>query len=216
MMIKGVLFDFDGTLTYPGALDFPAIKRELGCPLDQPILEYLDTVSPAQKADLMSALEEMEDRAAEASRPNEGAETVIAKLKEKGIIMGILTRNSLRSVKKALQKFNGVAIRDFAAIVTRDESLPKPHPDGVHKAARQMDVLTRELLVVGDFRFDVISGKRAGASTVLLANGEASVMRAGDPAPDYMVNKLPEILHILESLTDSPIPPGRAMSGPEK
>ena len=27
--IKAVLFDFDGTLTQPGALDFPAIKRKL-------------------------------------------------------------------------------------------------------------------------------------------------------------------------------------------
>jgi hydrogenase expression/formation protein HypE len=215
-MIRGVLFDFDGTLTHPGALDFPLIKRELGCPLDQPILEYLDTVSPAQRANLMRGLEEMEDRAAEASRPNAGAETVIAKLKEKGIIMGILTRNSLSSVKTALQKFNGVTIRDFAAIVTRDESLPKPHPDGVHKAAKQMDVSTKELLVVGDFRFDVISGKRAGASAVLLANGEASVMRPGDPEPDYIVNKLPEILDILESRKASPIPPGRATSGREK
>ena len=43
MIIKGVLFDFDGTLTRPGALDFPAIKQELGCPADQAILEYLET-----------------------------------------------------------------------------------------------------------------------------------------------------------------------------
>jgi len=27
MIIKGVLFDFDGTLTLPGALDFPSIKE---------------------------------------------------------------------------------------------------------------------------------------------------------------------------------------------
>jgi hypothetical protein len=48
-MIKGVLFDFDGTLTMPGALDFPAIKREMGCPPDFPILEYLETVPPSAK-----------------------------------------------------------------------------------------------------------------------------------------------------------------------
>jgi len=206
-MIKGVLFDFDGTLTSPGALDFPAIKRELGCPLDQPILEYLDTVSPARRAKLMRDLEKMEELAAEASRPNEGVETLIAALKAKGLVMGILTRNSLGSVKKSLQKFNGVTIRDFAAVVTREESLPKPHPDGVHAAAMRMDVSTQHLLVVGDFRFDVIAGNRAGASTVLLTHGDVSGMRPGDPEPDYTVNRLAEILDILESLKTIPTPP---------
>jgi HAD superfamily hydrolase (TIGR01509 family) len=216
MMIKGVLFDFDGTLTSPGALDFPAIKRTLGCPSDQPILEYLDTVSPTRRAELLKGLEELEDRAAENSHPNEGAERVIATLKASGIVMGILTRNSLKSVKKALQKFRGVRAHDFAAIVTRDESLPKPHPDGVHKAATLMNVSTKELLVVGDFRFDVISGNRAGARTVLLANGEASEMRPGDPKPDYTVNTLVEILQLLETHGAFLIPPGRAMSAREK
>jgi len=42
MTIKGVLFDLDGTLTYPGALDFPQFKYELGCPEEKPILEYLE------------------------------------------------------------------------------------------------------------------------------------------------------------------------------
>ena len=51
--IKGVLFDFDGTLTLPGALDFPAIKRELNCPPDIPILEYLETVPAELKPPLM-------------------------------------------------------------------------------------------------------------------------------------------------------------------
>ncbi|MFZ1983203.1 MAG: hypothetical protein WAU91_02250, partial [Desulfatitalea sp.] len=43
--IRAILFDFDGTLTVPGALDFPAIKKDLGCPLDQALLEFIDTVT---------------------------------------------------------------------------------------------------------------------------------------------------------------------------
>ena len=73
-IIKGVLFDFDGTLTRPGALDFPAIKRELGCPLDKPILEYLEVLPPAKKSMLEKILERREDEAAKTSVPNKGAE----------------------------------------------------------------------------------------------------------------------------------------------
>ena len=39
--LRAVLFDFDGTLTHPGALDFAAIKREVGCPPDQFVLEWI-------------------------------------------------------------------------------------------------------------------------------------------------------------------------------
>jgi HAD superfamily hydrolase (TIGR01509 family) len=198
MIIKGVLFDFDGTLTFPGALDFPAIKQELGCPADHAILEYLEKLPAIKRSELMKLLEEIEDRAAGASRPNRGAEKCIAVLKEKGILLGILTRNGLSSVKKALKKFEGITIRDFAAVITRDESLPKPHPDGVYEAAKQMGLATKEILMVGDFRFDIIAGNAAGTRTVLLANSEKSAMISGDPEPDYIVHHLEEILDILE------------------
>lgn len=197
MIIKGVLFDFDGTLTHPGALDFSAIKHALGCPADQPILEYLETRPSARRAALMRILEKEEEQAALASRPNKDAEKCLSALKGKGIPIGILTRNSLNSVKKALQQFEGITINDFAAVVTRDFSPPKPHPDGVQKAATQMGLLTSELLVVGDFRFDVMAGKAAGAKTALLTNGGKSVMIPGDPDPDYTFSHLEEILDIL-------------------
>jgi hypothetical protein len=65
--IKGVLFDFDGTLTLPGALDFPAIRREMNCPPDLPILEWLETVPAERKPPLMKILESAEEKAAEES-----------------------------------------------------------------------------------------------------------------------------------------------------
>ena len=198
MNIKGVLFDFDGTLTFPGALDFPAIKQELGCPEDQAILEYLETLPAVQRSELMKILEDIEDQAAEVSRPNKGAEKCLSVLKGRGILLGILTRNGLSSVKKALKKFEGITMHDFAAVITRDESLPKPHPDGVYEAAKQMGLSTNEILMVGDFRFDIIAGNAAGIRTVLLANREKSVMISGDPEPDYIVHHLEEVLDILE------------------
>ena len=194
MTIKGVLFDFDGTLTRPGALDFPAIKRELGCPVDEPVLEFLETLPLFIRSELMKVLQEKEDIASEASRPNKGAEQCLSSFKRKGIPIGILTRNSLGSVKKALKNFKSISYDDFKSIITRDFSLPKPHPDGVVKSARIMELSPSELLMVGDFRFDVIAGNAAGSTTVLLTNGGESLMMPGDPEPDHIIASLDELL----------------------
>ena len=198
--IRGVLFDFDGTLTYPGAIDFDAIKEELCCPADMPILEYLETVSLTEQAPLVAILEAREEAAAQASLPNTGAEKCLSALKAKGLPLGIITRNSMHSVCAALEKFNRITIQDFAAVITREKSLPKPHPDGVYQAAEHMGISPSELMVVGDFRFDVLAGKAAGALTVLLQNSEKSLMSPGDPQPDYTVRHLEEILGIIQRL----------------
>ena len=195
--INGVLFDFDGTLTFPGALDFPAIKRELNCPLDLPILEYLETVPAEEKPPLMKILEAAEEKAAEESVPNVGAEECLLTLRGKGVLIGIITRNSLPSVRLAMKRFETLRLNDFSAVITRDDSLPKPHPDGVHKACERMGLCASELMVVGDFRFDVMAGKAAGACAVLLTNGGPSVMVPGDPAPDFTVTCLEEILKLV-------------------
>jgi HAD superfamily hydrolase (TIGR01509 family) len=145
----------------------------------------------------MKILVQKEEEAAEASRPNEGAEECLLALKERNFLLGILTRNSLDSVKKSLKKFSGVSINDFGAIITRDTSQPKPHPGGVIQAATEMGLQPSQLLVVGDFRFDIIAGREAGAGTVLLATKGRSVMETGDPDPDYVIENLEGILDIL-------------------
>jgi HAD superfamily hydrolase (TIGR01509 family) len=197
LKIKGILFDLDGTLTYPGALDFPSIKREMNCPGDTPILEYLETQPHPQRNRLLKILELREKLAAEASSPNIGADRSLLTLKQKGFLLGILTRNSLPSVRDVLKKFQAISIKDFSAVISREDSRPKPHPDGVYKAAQQMGISTSELIMVGDFRFDIIAGNAAGAYTVLLANGDDPIMISVDPKPDATVNTLEEILDIL-------------------
>jgi hydrogenase expression/formation protein HypE len=195
--IKGVLFDFDGTLTFPGALDFPAIKREMNCPPDIAILEWLETVPVELKPPLMKILESSEEKAAEESVPNVGAEECLSALRDKGVLLGIITRNSLPSVRLALERFETIRLHDFSTVITRDDSLPKPHPDGIHKACERMGLAVSDLMVVGDFRFDVMAGKAAGACTVLLTNGKLSVMGPGDPEPDYTIACLEQILELV-------------------
>jgi phosphoglycolate phosphatase-like HAD superfamily hydrolase len=195
--IKGILFDFDGTLTRPGLLDFPAIKKALGCPADQPILEFIETRPMEMRPRLMSMLDVWEIEAARRSIPNFGAERCLRILKRGGLLLGILTRNSLQSVQQALIAFDGIGINDFRTVITREVSRPKPHPEGVYQAADQMGVQTSEILMVGDFRFDILAGKAAGAGTVLLTNRLVSRLAPTDPQPDYVIRSLMQLPTLL-------------------
>ena len=191
--IKHAIFDFDGTLTYPGSIDFDAIRKEMGCPEDRYILEYIKMQAPKRRLELTKILESWEDDAAEASIPNKGAELSLSTLKQIGIPLSIFTRNSMRSVQIALRNFNSVSETDFNPIISRENSIPKPDPDGVFIAAGHMDIPTSELLVIGDFRLDIIAGNAGGATTVLLTNNGRNKMLPDDPEPDYVVDDLVKI-----------------------
>ncbi|HEY9593280.1 MAG TPA: HAD-IA family hydrolase [Spirochaetia bacterium] len=197
LTVRAVLFDFDATLTKPGAHDYPAIRAALSCPPRQPILEFIASLpTEEEKARANAILVRFEDDAARASVPNHGAETVVRTLARRGLKTGILTRNTLKSIRLSLRNFAGLTEKDFDVIVTREAAgRPKPHPDGVLEAARRFGVRPGEMLMVGDFVYDIAAGKAAGATAILVTNGGPAL--ACDPAPDYTIATLPEILDIL-------------------
>lgn len=196
-MYRAVLFDFDGTLTRPGAIDFSRLRELLGCPPKVPILEWIDSLpDPAARGQAHQALDGFEREAARASVPNDGAEDLVRALGRAGVARAILTRNSMASVREAMRNFRVLTLDDFAAVITReDEARPKPHPDGVHLAARRLGVRPEEMLVVGDYVFDIEAGRAAGAATVLLTNG--SQAPAAAVGADWTVESLAGVSALL-------------------
>lgn len=178
--LEAVLFDFDGTLTMPDGLDFPAIKAKLGCPPDRFVLEWVDELPPGAVRDrAFAALEEFELAGAAKARPNTGAEEAVRRLRRHGLKVGVITRNGRPAVDRALENFDRLAAADFDVIVTRDDPYPpKPEPDGVLGAAAAMGVDPSRVLVVGDFILDPLAGRAAGAVTAFLTNGEAAAGKA--------------------------------------
>jgi len=197
LCIDAVLFDFDGTLTKPGALDFFLLKQTLGCPPDSPVLEFIENRPTAgQRAEALALTERFESIAAANSEPNEGAEELIQYLRSKGIALGIISRNSLGSIKRTLQNFATVSISDFDLVITRDTPVkPKPHPDGVFMAAQRLKVDVSRLLLVGDFVFDIQAGQAAGSMTVFLDNGLTS--GPCKITSDFRISCLPELKKIV-------------------
>ncbi len=195
MQIKAVLFDFDGTLTRPGALDFAALRRALDCPSGQPILEYLDALPPKPRTAKRRLLDELEIEAAARSQPNDGAEELLQTLAEHGMPCGIITRNSLASVCRALANFLTVTPASFAVIITRDDPAPpKPLPAGVLAAATRLGVESAEMLVAGDYIYDITAGQQAGCPTVWLRHDRELVF---ETPPDFIISRLAELPAII-------------------
>jgi len=171
MALKLVIFDLDGTLLAP-ALDFDAIRAEIGLPPGATILEAMDTLSEAERARAGAILDRHEAEAADRSRLMPGAGELLDWLRARGIRTAVLTRNSRRSVERACRR-HGLR---FSAVVARGDHVPKPSPVGVRHLMSTLGTEPEETIVVGDFRFDVEAGAAAGCRTIALV---------ADPAPGW-------------------------------
>ena len=205
--VRAVLFDFDGTLTKPGALDLPSLGRTLGCPADQPLLEWIASrPDPGERTRLQRLLEAHEQAGAARSVPNPRAEEIVHRLRDLGLSLGILTRNGRAAVERALENFESLRPQDFDIIVTRDTPLaPKPAPDGILHAASALRVPPEQIMLVGDYVLDLSAARSAGALAVLLLN-------EGVPPPwakeaDYVIASLDELPSL--AVQGLPLPAGK-------
>jgi len=187
--VKGVVFDMDGTLT-DSPLDFDLIRSECGVPAGQPILEYLRGAPEAERGRILGILDSHERRAAAACTLREGAREVLGELARRGVRTALLTRNSAESVRTVLGRFG----LEFDCWLSREHCQPKPSPQPVLAIAERLGVAPAELLVVGDYVFDVEAGRAAGSRTALLSTGK---LRRAVPQADVVIETLWELLDVL-------------------
>lgn len=199
--VRAVLFDFDGTLTRPGDLDFEMLREKLACPPGTPVLEFIGTLQgPAQVAAL-ATLDHFEYAGAERAEANTGAESLLSFLKSREIPFGLASRNSRRSVLRSLENLEFLMESDFSVFITRETPLPaKPDPAPVVWAAQQMQVRVEELFVVGDFVFDIEAGRRAGAQTVWLTNGRPTDFLTFSLTPHHSLATLSDLETLIAKL----------------
>tara|TARA_Y100001949_G_scaffold176679_1_gene191637 strand:+ start:13245 stop:13838 length:594 start_codon:yes stop_codon:yes gene_type:complete len=161
------VFDMDGTLTL-AVHDFPAIKRALDIPQEDDILHHLAALPADEAASKRAWLLDHERELAHAATPAPGARELLHMLRERGCRLGVLTRNAH---ELALVTLQAVGMGDcFASedILGRDEAPPKPDPSGLLHLADKWSIEPSELVMVGDFRFDLECAKAAGARGVLV------------------------------------------------
>ncbi len=188
--IGGILFDMDGVVVRQ-RLDFLAIKAEIFGTTHGFILERMAALAPPERARAEAILERHETAAAADAEPVDGILPLLAWMESRRLRRGLVTRNSRKSVEMVLARFG---LR-FEAVVTREDAPPKPAPEPVWLACQRMGVPPSEALLVGDFEFDMLAGRRAGVRTVLLRNPT----QASSEYADLTVDSLGELRGVLEA-----------------
>ena len=165
--VRHWVFDMDGTLTI-AVHDFAAIRRALDIAPHEDILAHLAALPEAQQQAKRAWLFEHERALARGSIAAPGAVALLRALHVRGDRLGILTRNDHAIAKLTLEVVGVGDLFDDADIIGRDETAPKPAPDGVLYFIRRWDAAPGAVVMVGDHQFDLQAGRAAGARAILV------------------------------------------------
>jgi HAD superfamily hydrolase (TIGR01549 family) len=191
MSIRGVIFDMDGTLTTL-YFDFAAIKAEANIG-DADLLDYLSTARGAERERIHNVIVKYEKIAAARTKLNRGARSVLRGLRARGLPTALLTRNSRRSVGLVCRRLK----LSFDVAMTREDGPYKPAPEPIRDIARRWGAKPSELLMVGDYKWDILCAKNAGARGVALLARDAALPEWAHDA-EFVIHRLTEVLEIVD------------------
>ncbi|CAI8240501.1 MAG: Phosphoglycolate phosphatase [Glaciecola sp. HTCC2999] len=155
--IKGFIFDLDGTLV-TSELNFTEIKENIGCPLDEDVLEYISQIQDdhRRKAAEMYVVE-MELKDALNATWICGAQCFLEQLHAHSIPMAIVTRNC-RSATSVKINNNHIPIK---LVLTREDAPSKPDPTALQLIAKEWRMEPSDIVYVGDYIYDIQAANRA-------------------------------------------------------
>jgi len=165
MSIQGIIFDLDGTLV-DSQLDFAAMRRDMGIGDDAPILETLDRMQGAEQQRCQRILARHEQQGVAQAQPFPGIVELLQTITQQGLPMAIVTRNRREF---ALQMLQAIPF-SFDPVIGREQGPIKPDPWALLEIMQTWKLTPSEVAMVGDYRFDLEAGRRAGCCTIWFAH----------------------------------------------
>ena len=214
--VKAVIFDFDGTLVILN-IDFSSMREQIFDLMrrygieekaiqEKYLLEIIDEVyqilwkknpSGAETfyQESHDILHEVEMKAAEKGRLIAGTEGILRSLREKGIKVGIITRNCEDAVRKVFPE-----IDDFCDVFLSRNSVRKvkPHPDHLTRVMEWLKISGEEAVMVGDHMIDIQAGKRVGMKTIGVLTGRTKKEEFEKAGADSILRDATEVYELLE------------------
>ena len=210
-MIDTVLFDLDGTIINTNELIITTFmhfieKNGLKPHTREEIIPHMGMTLEHQ-LQIFSGREDVAELVADYRKYNRErhdelirdfphVKEVISSLYEQGITMGIVTTKIKETTLLALNMF-GLKPYMKSIVTVEDVKHPKPHPEPILTAMRELNADPARTLMVGDSAADLQCAKAAGVHAAGVAwslKGE-SMLRKYDP--DYILQDMTDLYGIL-------------------
>lgn len=191
-MIKGIIFDLDGTLiqlptdydkVQKNLKDFFHISNNL-----EPLIPTIIKFSKNDHLKIKSSFEiicKEEILASENLRIMDNAIEILQFLKSKNFAVSLVTMQCKDALEKILQKMQISDI--FDSIISRDENFERQKQ--IELSLNNMILEPSEVLVIGDRIHDVESAKKAGCVPILKINSI-------DKTPPFQCKKIKNLIEI--------------------
>lgn len=214
---NAVIFDLDGTLADTIPLIVASFNAACALPLERKF-SHEEVIARFGIPDADMVRRELQDlpeetiqtaienffghyeKEHEIAQVFDGINELLLALKKHNVPLGVMTGKGRLSADITLRELGWNEI--FGSVVTGDDVRhQKPHPEGVLRAALELNVPPQHCIFIGDSPADIGAGKSAGMKTVaaLWHNFYENALR--ESAPDYWA-RTPEELAALLGLND--------------
>lgn len=200
--VAGVIFDMDGTLTEPGAIDFQAMYDRIGLTKRKSIdiLTQIKLDLPEEHHENAHGIiidEEM--KGCEAMVLRSDYEYTVDFFRRRNIRIAISTRNCEAAYDVFHKRTN--SSEHFVPVLHRDSlgGINKPDPRVAHAVLESWDIAApEEVWFVGDSMDDMKCGKGAGCRTCLVSEDEGPMRSDYEQYVDFRVKTLSEFIEIIQ------------------
>ncbi|MDD3467942.1 MAG: HAD family hydrolase [Campylobacterales bacterium] len=212
-VIKGIIFDLDGTLIdslvdvaeFANAVlmkfGFAARnKEEYRYLAGQGAYNLMSASSRSNDKALVSQMArefaEVYERSSGASKAYDGIEAVVSAIQARGMKVAVLSNKPEHLTKACVSKYFGNV--DFAAVFgQRDGVDVKPNPALAFEIANIFGLATNEIAIVGDSKNDILTAKNGGFYAVGVTWGFRDREELTQNGADVIVDSPLELLNLL-------------------
>lgn len=216
--IKGILFDFDGTLantidlimaafehTFKECLGRQFNREEIvsgfGLPLGEAMAKY--TPDPKMVEYMREVYRDFNmAHHDEMIKTIPGVQEAVAQLQSEGYKMAVVTSKKTPMALRGL-KCCGLDGYITTVIGCDDTAHNKPHPEPMLVGAKKLELTPEECICIGDSPFDLQSGHSAGAVTVAVRyTSFAWDKMLAEGKPDYVIDNMLELPGLIAKIND--------------
>lgn len=214
-MIKGIIFDLDGTL----ADTIEDLTRSMNCGLDQVncprrtveecrqmvgsgLKNFVSQALPDDRQDLQNELldamvQHYQTNCLDKTTAYDGMPEVLASLYEKGVLLAVLTNKNQVPAETIIHYIFGKDV--FPIIVGASETRKvKPDPASTLQIVSEWQLQKSEVLYVGDSDIDILTARAAGLKCVACLWGYRSRQQLTDAGAEVFIEHPRQLLDCLE------------------